>query len=175
MVKPKIPQLEVERVQALAGTHASQIAQAQGYDPAVMRALAQYGKSTRIGDLELLPLGLQVQLCLNEHAQLFPEADPADLAQGMKRLCRFALMFSAPDAAFEILTQSDITAEEKRASLDRAAFAVAGHFRDDAAIEALSAHIAVQMGLLEDACPTLPEPPKKKAWMPPARSRRKKR
>lgn len=162
--RPTIPAAEVEKAEAVAGFAAGQQARAKGLSPAALAALGGHGQKTRVNDeLELLPLGLQVQLCLMEHAALF-ESDPTKneepttknaLLSGLKRLTRLAYIFSDPEAAYSTLT---LTADEaeKRRFFDNEAFALARHFNDATSIDLLNGHISKEMGLLEAANPALP-------------------
>jgi len=162
-MKPTIPAAEVEKAEAVAGFAAGQQSRAKGLSPAVLAALGGHGQKTRVNDeLELLPLGLQVQLCLMEHAALFEggAADPSaaasnNLLSGLKRLTRLAYIFSDPEAAYSTLT---LTADEaeKRRFFDNEAFALARHFNDATSIDLLNGHISKEMGLLEAANPALP-------------------
>lgn len=177
-MKPKIPAMEVEKAEAIAGVGAAQSARARGYDPAAMRAMASLGKSTWVGELELLPLGLQVQLCLMEHAKLYAgeQVQEGDMMMtGLKRLTRLAYCFAQPDEAYDTLTLHLEDEAEKRRQFDREAFALAKQFEGAEEIERLNAHIAVQMGLLEEASPPLPEASKKKLLRekPPGRRARR--
>jgi hypothetical protein len=159
-MKPTIPAAEVEKAEAVAGFAAGQQARAKGLSPAALAALGGHGQKTRVNDeLELLPLGLQVQLCLMEHAALFEslnlETSNSELLQGLKRLTRLAYIFSDPEAAYSTLT---LTADdaEKRRFFDNEAFALAKHFNDADSIDLLNGHISKEMGLLEAANPALP-------------------
>ena len=160
--RPTIPAAEVEKAEAVAGFAAGQQARAKGLSPAALAALGGHGQKTRVNDeLELLPLGLQVQLCLMEHAALFEAEGSADtparsdLLSGLKRLTRLAYIFSDPEAAYSTLT---LTADdaEKRRFFDNEAFALAKHFNDATSIDLLNGHISKEMGLLEAANPPLP-------------------
>lgn len=165
-MRPQIPAAEVEKAEAVAGFAAGQQARATGHNPAAIKALSAFGTSTWIGDLELLPLGLQVQLCLMEHAQLF-ESDPSrltsnsDLLTGLKRLTRLAYIFSDPEAAYDTLTQN-ADDDTKRRDFDRESFALAKHFQGAEAIDALNGHLSKEMGLLDEANPPLPKITEKK-------------
>ena len=176
--RSQISAQEVEKAEAIAGFAAGQQARASGHNPAAIKALAAFGTSTFVGELELLPLGLQVQLCLMEHAQLF-ESDPSlatsnsELLSGLKRLTRLAYIFSDPEAAYDTLTQN-ADDDTKRRDFDRESFALARHFQGAAAIDLLNGHLSKEMGLLEDANPPLPVITEKKTLRRerPAKSRR---
>lgn len=149
--KPQISQNEVEKAQALARHHVGQEARQAGYDPAQLRAMVSYGKSTIISEgLELLPQTLQVQLCLIEHSQLFPHDEGMTVATGVQRLTHLALIYSDPDGAFELLT-ADVPAEQKRRDFTLAAFRLSSHFSTPESIDLLSIHIMVQMQLTDAA------------------------
>lgn len=151
--KPRIKQSEVEKAQALARHHVGQAARQTGYDPAQLRAMVSFGKSTVISEdppLELLPQTLQVQLCLIEHAKLYPHSESLTVADGMQRLTHLALIYSDPDLAFEIFTDT-LPDEEKRQEFTRKAFALASQFSTPESIDLLSTHIMVQMQLTDAA------------------------
>jgi hypothetical protein len=151
--KPRITQSDVEKAQAIARHHVGQAARNLGYDPAQIRAMVTYGKTTVISEdppLHLLPQTLQVQLCLVEHAKLFPHFEGLTVADGMQRLTHLALIYSDPDLAFEIFTDT-LSDEEKRQEFTRKAFALAAHFSTPDKIELLSTHIIVQMQLTDAA------------------------
>ena len=153
MSKPRIPQNEVEKAQALARHHEGQKARGQGYDPDQLSALATYGKPTTIKDdppLILLPQTLQVQICLVEHSKLFPHSDSLTVADGIQRLTHLALIYSDPDLAFEILTGLG-EEDTKRQDFTREAFRLAAFFSDSKDIDKLSAHIMTQMQLTDAA------------------------
>lgn len=151
--KPRIKQSEVEKAQALARHHVGQAARQTGYDPAQLRAMVNFGKSTVISEdppLALLPQTLQVQLCLIEHASLFPHDEAMTVATGVQRLTHLALIYSDPDAAFEMLT-ADLPDEQKRRDFTSAAFRLASLFSTPESIDLLSTHIMVQMQLTDAA------------------------
>ncbi len=176
MSKPQIPAVEVEKAEAIAGFAAGQQARAQGHSPAAVKALAMFGKSTFVGELELLPLGLQTQLCLMEHAKLYEGDESAnDLRHGLKRLTRLAYCFALPAAAYETLTRPDIDESQRRHLFDQEAFDLAQHFQTAEAIDTLNHHMAVQMGILEEASPSLPKAEKKTPLRRTARARPSKR
>ncbi len=162
-MKPTLPAVEVEKAQAIAGFAAGQAAREKGYDVGALRALAQMGRETVIGALRLRPHGLQVQLCQIEHASLYaqPASDgrpDGQMRSDLRRLTHYALIYSDPETAFDILTATDIPDEVKRADFDMEAFKLAAHFESADSIMALSAHIAAQMGLLKETQPLPPEP-----------------
>lgn len=176
-MKETIPQVEVEKAQAIAGFAAGQTARAKGFDPAAFRALATFGKETRVGELVLLPQSLQVQLCLIEHSALFEGhlGEAGSLSCGLKRLTHLAFIFADPDAAFAALTDPAIDEASRRSEFSLAAFELARHFQTPEQIELMTAHISAQMGLMEDAAPAPAAPEKKPArrMTPPARRRLK--
>lgn len=152
--KPTIPKSEVEKAQALARYHVGQAARAKGYDPAALRALAQYGKATTIGEGEnvvtLMPQTLQIQLCLMEHSKFFTPAPTDTVADGIERMAHMAFIYSDPDQAFDILTLPG-TKEEVCRDFRRVAFTFAKYFAGEESINKLTAHITAQMQLTDDA------------------------
>ena len=153
--KPRIPLQEVHKAQAMARHHEGQKARSQGYDPAALKALASYGKPTVIGEgetaLELLPQTLQVQLCLIEHATIFPHDASMTVADGVKKMTHLALIYHDPDMAFEILTDTTKTRAETQREFSQAAFKLSRYFSDSEAIDKLAAHISAQMQLTNEA------------------------
>lgn len=174
LFRPQIPQMEVEKAEALAGVQASQQARAKGYDPATIRALGAYGQSTRISEeVQLYPLCMQVQLCLMEHSQLFEngeDARPSTPTENLKRMTRLAFCFAEPEEAFHILTYGGEPAEIRR-EFEREAFRYMRHFQDPAAIDLLTQHIEKEMGILQAAQPKIPDTPQKKTAPAPRRTR----
>jgi hypothetical protein len=172
--RPTIPAAEVEKAEAIAGFAAGQKARATGHAPSTIQALGGYGKPTVIcEELELLPLTVQVQLCLMECTKLYEEGGtpaPDTVLNGIKRLTRLAYCFADPERAYETLTQVG-SHDDIRREFDLEAFALARYFSGAAEIDLLNNHISKEMGLLEAANPKLPEAQKKTRRQRPVASR----